>query len=69
MSYDSLEQQFQHLMEQQLQRSLTEQERKWVLDNFPEHQTQLESQEDAECDPRDFPGMTPEELALYKDAE
>jgi hypothetical protein len=26
-------------------------------------------QEDPECNPRDFPGMTPEELKLYEAAE
>jgi hypothetical protein len=46
----------------------------WCLDKHldPNCQTVFESyifREDAECNPADFPGMTPEELKLYEAAE
>ena len=43
-----MEKQLQHLIEQQQHRSLTAQERAWVVDNFPESETQLDELLDEE---------------------
>jgi hypothetical protein len=42
---NDLEQQFWLLMVQQQERSLTAEERRWCLDNFPENETLLEAAE------------------------
>ena len=42
---NDLEQQFWLLIAQQQHRSLNEQERNWILNNFPEYETMLEAAE------------------------